>query len=31
MKPLNFDYELIETDEPPIEYANEAPYDDDYL
>ena len=30
MKPINFDYELIETDEP-IEYAHEDPYDDDYL
>jgi len=31
MKPLNFDYELIETNETTIEYANEEPYDDDYL
>jgi len=31
MKPLNFDYELIETDEPPIEYANEAIWDEDQL
>ena len=31
MKPVNFDYELIETNETTIEYANEAIWDEDQL
>jgi hypothetical protein len=31
MKPVNFDYELIETNETTIEYANESAWDEDQL